>query len=113
MSTSAPEHPSDHAVYDLPFYLVERGRAGEYLAIAQRRPGFAWREAALALVSSDSVAAAEIYKEMGAAFPEAWARLLAAEAGHTEQLSPALEYFTRVRAISYIERCDALLKASA
>ena len=82
------EPRTDEAVYDLPFFLVESGHAEKHVDLVQRRRGFAWREAALAVVA-------------------------AAEAGHAEQLSAALAYFTRVGATSHVERCDTLSRLAA
>jgi hypothetical protein len=50
---------------------------------------------------------------VGAAFPEAWARLLAAERGDLSQLEPAREFFTAEAATPFIRRCEAVLAASA
>jgi hypothetical protein len=63
--------------------------------------------------SDDLIRAAEIYGSMGARFPEAWAGLLAAERGDTSRLDAALAYFEEQRATPYVERCRALLQASA
>ena len=57
--------------------------------------------------------ASEIYGQIGARFPEAWAALLAAERGDTSRLDAALAYFEEQRATPYVQRCRALLQASA
>ena len=46
-------------------------------------------------------------------FAEAWAGLLAAERGDTSRLDAALAYFEEQRATPYVQRCRALLRASA
>jgi hypothetical protein len=50
---------------------------------------------------------------MGARFPEAWAALLAAERGDTSRLDAALAYFEEQQATPYVQRCRALMQASA
>jgi hypothetical protein len=50
---------------------------------------------------------------MGARFPEAQAGLLAAERGDTSRLDHALAYFEEQQATPYVQRCRALLQASA
>ena len=45
--------------------------------------------------------------------PEAWAALLAAERGDTSRLESALAYFEEQRATPYVQRCRALMQASA
>ena len=57
--------------------------------------------------------AAETYGQIGARFAEAWAGLLAAERGDTSRLDAALAYFEEQRATPYVQRCRALLQASA
>jgi hypothetical protein len=66
-----------------------------------------------ASASGDLVGGSEIYGRIGARFPEAWAALLAAERGDTSRLEPALAYFEEQRATPYVERCRALMQASA
>ena len=56
---------------------------------------------------------AEIYGSMGARFPEAWAGLLAAERGDASRLDAALAYFEEQQASPYVQRCRALMQASA
>ena len=50
---------------------------------------------------------------MGARFPEAWAGLLAAERGDASRLEAALAYFEEQGATPYVQRCRALMQASA
>jgi class 3 adenylate cyclase/tetratricopeptide (TPR) repeat protein len=100
-------------VWSLAFVLGELMRGEEYLAAAPAREGFVWREAGRMVAAGEYVRAAQTYERMGAAYPEAWARLLAAEAGDTSQLDRAHTLFTRMGAASYLERCQSLLKASA
>jgi hypothetical protein len=57
--------------------------------------------------------ACEIYHSIGARFMEAWAGLLAAEHGDTSRLDTALAYFEEQQATPYVQRCRALLQASA
>jgi hypothetical protein len=102
----------DKVIHDLPLYLVEAGRGDDYFALTQK-PGFAWGEAAEAAVAGDLVRASEIYGSLGARFVEAWAALLAAERGDTSRLDAALAYFEEQRATPYVQRCRALLQASA
>jgi class 3 adenylate cyclase len=100
-------------IFDLSLQLAELGRGEEYLAGMQDRPGHLWLDAAQLAASGDFGGASEIYGEMGARFAEAWAALLAAERGDTSRLDAALVYFEEQRATPYVERCRALLQASA
>jgi tetratricopeptide (TPR) repeat protein len=102
----------DRVIYDLPLHLVELGRGEEYLALPGK-PAYAWGEAGEAAASGDLQRAAEIYGRIGARFVEAWAGLLAAERGDTSRLETALAYFEEQRATPYVQRCRALLQASA
>ncbi|MDX6517159.1 MAG: hypothetical protein QOF50_5, partial [Gaiellaceae bacterium] len=106
-----------HWLAPLPLLVVEQGRGPEYVAasesIAHSSP---WRTAGLAAAEGDLVAAAEAYERIGSKFVEAWARLLAAEAGHPDadaQLGRAHAYFESVGATPYVRRCEALMAASA
>jgi len=99
--------------YQLPLHLVELDRGVEYLALTEGRPGHLWLEAGRFAASGELVRAAEIYGGMGARFAEAWAALLAAEHGDTSRLDAALAYFEEQRATPYVQRCRALLQASA
>jgi class 3 adenylate cyclase len=103
----------DEAIYDLPLQLVELGRGDEYLALTEGSPGHLWQEAGRAAAAGDLVRASEAYGRIGARFAEAWAGLLAAERGDTSRLDAALAYFEEQRATPYIERCRALMQASA
>jgi class 3 adenylate cyclase/tetratricopeptide (TPR) repeat protein len=103
----------ERVIYDLPLYLVELGRGDDYLALTAGKPGYAWGEAGDAAVAGDLLRASEIYGSIGARFVEAWAGLLAAERGDTSRLDAALAYFEEQRATPYVQRCRALLQASA
>ncbi len=105
--------PVDEMVYDLPLLLVELGRAGDYLALTEGKPGHAWQEAGRAAAAGELVRASTMYGAFGARFAEAWAGLLAAERGDTSQLDAALAYFEEQRATPYVQRCRALMQASA
>jgi class 3 adenylate cyclase/tetratricopeptide (TPR) repeat protein len=100
-------------VYDLPLYLVELGRGDDYLTLTEGNPGHAWEQAGRAAASRDLLGACEIYHSIGARFMEAWAGLLAAEHGDTSRLDTALAYFEEQQATPYVQRCRALLQASA
>lgn len=103
----------DELVYDLPLYLVELGRAHDYLALTEGTPGHAWQEAGRAAGSGELVRASTLYGAIGARFAEAWTALLAAEHGDTSRLDAALAYFEEQQATPYVQRCRALLQASA
>jgi class 3 adenylate cyclase/tetratricopeptide (TPR) repeat protein len=103
----------DDVAFDLPLELVELGRGAEYLAASEGRTGYAWLEAGRAAASGELTHASELYGSIGAKFPEAWAALLAAERGNTSRLDPALAYFEEQHATPYIQRCRALMQASA
>jgi class 3 adenylate cyclase/tetratricopeptide (TPR) repeat protein len=103
----------DELASDLPLYLVELDRGEEYLTLMEGVSGHRWLEAGRAAASGNLIGAAEIYGEIGARFAEAWAGLLAAEAGDTSRLDAALAYFEEQRATPYVQRCRALMQASA
>jgi class 3 adenylate cyclase/tetratricopeptide (TPR) repeat protein len=103
----------DELVWDLPLHLVELDRGDEYLALTDGRSGHLWQEAGRAAAAGELARAAEIYGSMGARFAEAWAALLAAERGDSSSLDAALAYFEEQRATPYVQRCRALLQASA
>jgi tetratricopeptide (TPR) repeat protein len=103
----------DESIFDLPLQLVELGRGDEYLALTEGKPGHLWQDAGRAAAAGDLVAASEIYRRIGARFAEAWAALLAAERGDTSHLEAALAYFEEQQATPYVQRCRALLQASA
>ncbi len=103
----------DDLTFDLPLELVELGRGDEYLELQAGRRGYAWLEAGRAAASGELVRASEIYGSIGAQWPEAWAALLAAESGDTSRLDAALAYFEEQQATPYVQRCRALLQASA
>ena len=106
---AAPEED----LYDLSLHLVELGRDDQYLAWVEGSTGHAWLEAGRAAASGDLVRASEIYGSIGSRFAEAWAALLAAERGDTSRLDAALAYFEEQRATPYVQRCRALMQASA
>src|SRR5437763_6849558 len=103
----------DELIYDLPLHLVELERADDYLALTEGKPGHLWQEAGRAAASGDLGGAAEIYGRIGARFAEAWAGLLAAERGDASRLDAALAYFEEQQATPYVQRCRALMQASA
>ena len=103
----------DEDVYDIPLELVELNRGEEYLALTDGEAGHVWLEAGRAAASGDLVGASVIYGRFGARFAEAWAALLAAERGDASRLDAALAYFEEQRATPYVQRCRALLQASA
>jgi len=99
--------------YDLPLFLLEIGRGDDFLALTEGNESYAWEQAGRAAAGGDPLRASEIYGSIGARFPEAWAALLAAERGDTSRLDAALAYFEEQRATPYVQRCRALLQASA
>jgi class 3 adenylate cyclase/tetratricopeptide (TPR) repeat protein len=103
----------DALLYVLPLHLVELGRGDEYLRHAEGSSARIWNEAGCAAASGELVRASEIYSSFGARFPAAWAGLLAAEHGDTSRLEAALAYFEEQQATPYVQRCRALLQASA
>jgi tetratricopeptide (TPR) repeat protein len=111
--TEALSASFDEVFFDLPLELVEVGRGEEFLAAAEGRRGFSWLEAGRAAAAGELVRASEVYGSMGARIPEARAALLAAEGGDTSRLDAALSYFEEQRATPFVQRCRALLQASA
>jgi hypothetical protein len=103
----------DPTTYDLPLELAELGRGEEYLAMREGMAGHVWLDAGRAAASGELARASELYGSMGARLPEAWAGLLAAERGDTSRLDAALAYFEEQQATPYVQRCRALLQASA
>jgi class 3 adenylate cyclase/tetratricopeptide (TPR) repeat protein len=104
---------ADHSTWDLPLHMVELDRADEYLRRSENLSDNVWLAAGRASASGDFVNGSEIYGRIGARFPEAWAALLAAERGDTSRLDAALAYFEQQQATPYVQRCRALLQASA
>ena len=104
---------SDEEIHDLLLHLVELGRGDEFLARAEGRRGYLWLEAGRAAAAGELMQASEIYARIGARFAEAWAALLAAERGDTSRLEAALAYFEEQRATPFVQRCRALMQASA
>ena len=103
----------EELVWDFPLHLVELDRGAEYLALMDGVAGHRWLAAGRAAAGGDLATAADIYGEMGARFCEAWAALLAAERGDASRLDAALAYFEDQRATPFVQRCRALLQASA
>ena len=106
-----------HWLHPLPLLLVEQGRGSDFVAacepVSHTSP---WRTAGVMAAQGDLVAAADAYERIGSKFAEAWARLLAAEAGCPDadvQLGRAQAYFERTGATPYLRRCEALIAASA
>jgi class 3 adenylate cyclase/tetratricopeptide (TPR) repeat protein len=98
------------------------GREAEYLAAAGRaQQPSPWRRAAIAYVSGNPLAAAEIYGEIGAGPDEAFARLRAADnllregrrAEADVELDAALSFWRSAGATAYVREGEALLAASA
>jgi class 3 adenylate cyclase/tetratricopeptide (TPR) repeat protein len=108
LSTTPPE-----LIHDLPLHLVELDRGGDYLAMTDGLRGHLWLHAGRAAAGGDLAGASEIYGKIGARFDEAWAALLAAERGDTSRLEGALAYFEEQQATPYVQRCRALMQASA
>ena len=104
---------AEHGPWDIPLHMVELDRGDEYLGRSEHLTGHPWLAASRASASGDLLHASEIYGRIGARFPEAWAALLAAERGDTSRLEAALAYFEEQRATPYVQRCRALLQASA
>lgn len=102
-----------YSTWDLPLHMIELGRADEYLRLTEGLVGHRWLEAGRTAARGDLVVAAELYAGIGARFAEAWAALLAAERGDTARLDAALAYFEEQQATPYVQRCRALLQASA
>ncbi len=105
--------PCDEILYDLALQLAELERGDEYLTLIEGVPGHIWLGANRAAAVGDLLRASELYGSMGARFPEAWAGLLAAERGDTSRLDAALAYFEEQQATPYVQRCRALMQASA
>ena len=103
----------DEIASDLPLHLVELDRGEEYLTLMEGMRGHLWLEAGRAAAAGDLARASEVYSSMGARFPEAWAGLLAAERGDTSRLDAALTYVEEQQATPYVQRCRALMQASA
>jgi tetratricopeptide (TPR) repeat protein len=105
--------PFDPLTAELPLHLSELGRGNDYLTLTEGLAGQAWLEAGRAVAAGDLRRGSEIYGSIGARFSEAWAALLAAEQGDTSRLDEALAYFVEQQATPYVQRCRALLQASA
>ena len=103
---------------DAAFVLTELGREEMFISAAsQAGEAFAWRRAAVAVLSGDRVGAAEIYAEIGSLPDEAYARYRAAEQLLAEgrraeadvQLERALAFWRSVGAAGYLRDGEALL----
>jgi class 3 adenylate cyclase/tetratricopeptide (TPR) repeat protein len=107
-----------HYASDLAFAMHLLGRGDEFLEHAlaplpEDREASPWRLAACAAARGDLADAARRYHALGSRPDEAYARLLAAEAGHVTELERALDFFRHVGATAYLERGETLLAKSA
>jgi tetratricopeptide (TPR) repeat protein len=93
---------------DLSFVL---GSLGDDLGL--RQVDNPWICAAIAAAARDFRRAADVFAEIGSRPDEAYARLLAAEAGDRTQVEPALAFFREVEATAYSRRAERLLAATA
>jgi class 3 adenylate cyclase/tetratricopeptide (TPR) repeat protein len=102
---------------DLPFVLLELGRADDLVEAASRLTSTTpWVDAALAYVRGDFVEAADRYREIGSVVDEAQARLRAADqlvsqgrrAEADVQLQKALAFWRSVGATPYVRVGEAL-----
>ena len=97
------------------------GMAARFLEGATESSQSPWERAAVAYVSGDPGAAADIYREVGAAPEEAYARLQTAQllvqqdrrAEADAELEKALAFWRSVGATAYIRQGEALMAASA
>jgi tetratricopeptide (TPR) repeat protein len=103
---------------DLAIVLAGLGRGSELTDVAKSVPApTRWLEAACFFAAGDPARAARVYAEIGSLPDEAYARLRAAEslleAGRRDEaeseLAPAVEFFERVRAETYLTAAAALL----
>jgi len=101
------------AAGDIALPLVELGRERDWVGETRLFRTTLWADAGTAAAAGDLVRAAEVYGEIGAAFAEAWARLLAAERGDLSQLEAARAFFVDYGATPFVARCEAVLAASA
>jgi hypothetical protein len=98
---------------EISLQLVELGRQADWLTAEPGMRRTPWAAAGTAAARGDFVRAADMYEEIGANVSAAWARLLAAERGDLSQLEPARAFFEKLDAKPFLERCDAVLAASA
>jgi class 3 adenylate cyclase len=98
-------NPSEFA-----FTAVLLGRQNDFLAVAEVARPTRWLDAASAFALGDYARAADVYRDMGSAPNEAYARLAA---GDQVNVQRALEFYRLVRATFYIKRAEALLPATA
>jgi class 3 adenylate cyclase/tetratricopeptide (TPR) repeat protein len=97
------------------------GRAARFLEAATESSRSPWERAAVAYVSGDPGAAADLYGDMGAMPEEAYARLRAAHllvqegrrAEADTELEKALAFWRSVGATAYVREGEALMAASA
>jgi class 3 adenylate cyclase len=90
--------------------LAGLNRSSELEDVAESVPTpTPWRDAGLALGRSDPVAAAEIFRRIGARPLEAEALVLAAKAGLDVDLGPAIEFFQEVGASAELAEAESLL----
>ena len=99
--------------FEFMLMLAEWNRTEEWLSAADPPSESDWRAAANALAADDWRTGADMLGAIGAPFPEAWARLVAAERGDLSQLEPARAFFAAERAEPFLRRCEAVLAASA
>jgi hypothetical protein len=93
--------------------LAALGRQAELEALVGFTPTpTRWRDAGIALGRGDSLAAAEIFRSMGARPYEAEARLLAAREGLDADLELAVGFFREVGASAYLAEAESLLAKS-
>src|SRR5579862_87004 len=110
---ATPEYVEPSFAGEIALPLIELGRAADWLAAARGLRPSPWADAGTAAARGDLQQAVEIYREIGAGLSEAWARLLAAESGNLSQLEPARAFFTNYGAKPFLDRCQAVLAASA
>jgi tetratricopeptide (TPR) repeat protein len=97
------------------------GRAIRFLEGATESSQSPWERAAVAYVSGDAGAAADLYRDIGATPEEAYARLRAAHllvqenrrAEADAELEKSLAFWRSVGATAYIRQGEALMAASA
>jgi class 3 adenylate cyclase len=71
-----------------------------------------WREGGLALGRGDPLAAAAVFRQLGAGPFEAEARLVAAKEGLDADLPAAIEFFREVGASAYLDEAESLIAKS-
>ena len=111
-------HEANALLVDDPFALLVGFALDQQVTVQQAFLGPLRLKERLGTLEPRKVADADLeplFREKPAIhrFPEAWAGLLAAELGDTSRLESALAYFEEQRATPYVQRCRALLQASA